>query len=59
MNSRQRFAAYLDEGTIDRAPRINSKFVGDVVELWRSKGYIDNRPPEVFFQLDIHESVPV
>lgn len=59
MNSRERFAAYLDGYPVDRLPRIESKFAEDAVSLWRSQGYLDDRSPEVFFQLDLHESVPV
>jgi uroporphyrinogen decarboxylase len=59
MNPRQRFAAYLDGLSVDRVPRIESKFADDTVELWRSQGHLDDSPPEVFFELDPHESVPV
>jgi hypothetical protein len=59
MNSRERFSAYLNGDPIDRLPRIESKFAEDTVFLWRSQGFLDDRSPEVFFELDLHESVPV
>ena len=59
MNARERFAAYLEGRPVDRLPRIESKFADDTVELWRAEGYLDKRPPEEFFDLDRHESVPI
>ncbi|HPO09703.1 MAG TPA: uroporphyrinogen decarboxylase family protein [bacterium] len=59
MNARERFAAYLEGRPVDRLPRIESKFADDTVELWRAQGHLDNRPPEEFFNLDRHESVPI
>ncbi|HOE10992.1 MAG TPA: uroporphyrinogen decarboxylase family protein [bacterium] len=59
MNARERFTAYLEGRPVDRPPRIESKFADDTVELWRAEGYLDKRPPEEFFDLDRHESVPI
>ncbi len=59
MNVRQRFHAYLNGQSVDRVPRIESKFAPDTIDLWREQGHVGDSPPEELFCLDRHESVPV
>ena len=58
MGNRERFKAYLDGRSVDRVPRIESKFAPDTVERWRAQGHLDDRTPEDIFELDPHDSVP-
>ncbi len=59
LTSRDRLLATLSMAGRVAPPRFENEFSDGVIELWRSQGFLDERPVEERFGLDRCETVPI